>query len=245
MLSSRRRAAVITATALVGAVVLAACSSTSPHPAASPSTTPPSTSVPSATATPATATPTPRVIHDVVKPAAPTHFVFRGPRFTIKAHVCGMPNVRPLDPPGEQHHRVCWVDHGFGVAPGSDSATTYVLGHSWAEDDLEVLNPASRLATKQILHARPHRIGGIKTYPVTALDGYTITLRTGNGRLVYTVRNAYGVAKDQAGFVPTLMDEKVPHRIALITCAERRGVDYPYDVIVDAYLTESIAYDAA
>ena len=140
---------------------------------------------------------------------------------------------------------MCWVDHDFGVAPGSNSATTYVLGHSWAEDDLEVLNPASRIATKQLLHAKPRRVGGIKTYPVTALDGYTITLKTPRGHLVYTVRNAYGVAKDQAGFVPTLMNQKVPHRIALITCAERNGVDYDYDVIVEAYLTESIAHTSA
>ena len=32
------------------------------------------------------------------------------------------PDVRPLDPPGEQHHTVCWVDDGFGVRPGSHTA---------------------------------------------------------------------------------------------------------------------------
>ena len=55
-----------------------------------------------------------------------------------------MAYVRPLDPPGEQHHTVCWVQHDFGFAPGSKGrGTTYVLGHSWAEDPLEVLNKVS------------------------------------------------------------------------------------------------------
>ena len=63
-----------------------------------------------------------------------------------------MANERPLDPPGEQHHTVCWVRNEFGVAPGSDSATTYVLGHSWGQDTQEVLNRLSAPATQQILH---------------------------------------------------------------------------------------------
>ena len=53
--------------------------------------------------------------------AAPTHFQIAGAGFTIDANSCKMPNVRPLDPPGDQYHTVCWVYEGFGVAPGSTS----------------------------------------------------------------------------------------------------------------------------
>ena len=57
---------------------------------------------------------------------------YTAPKYRIRAHVCGMEYVRPLDPPGEQHHTVCWVQHDFGFAPGSrGKGTTYVLGHSW------------------------------------------------------------------------------------------------------------------
>lgn len=232
-------AAAVACLVAAGAITAASWPST---PKPRPSSTPvalPTVAAPSPT-TP-TRPPAPVVHHDHVRAAAPTHFVFSGPKFTVKAHVCGMPNVRPLDPPGEQHHTVCWVDQDFGVAPGSDTATTYVLGHAWAQDDREVLNPASELATGQLLKAEPRKVGGVRTYPVTALDGYRMTLRTATGTLVYTVRNAYGVAKDEAGLVPTLMNEKTKNRIALITCAERNGVDYDYDVIVEAFLTESIS----
>jgi hypothetical protein len=202
------------------------------------------TVAPTPTITP-TPTPAPEPIQEV-RAAAPTRFTMTGPAahpYTIKARVCGMPNVRPLDPPGEQHHTVCWVKQDFGVAPGSTSATTYLLGHAWAQDRLEVMNPASEPATVQILRAvrakRSTTLDGITIYPTTVLNGSTITLKTHSGVLVYTVRQVYGVAKAQAGNVRSLMNEKTPRRIVMITCAEAHGVDYDYDVIVNAYLTQS------
>jgi hypothetical protein len=112
-----------------------------------------------------------------------------------------------------------------------------VLGHAWAEDRLEVLNDASTIATEQIIAEKPHLLRGIPIYPVTKLNGYKLILDTARGRLTYTVRRVYGVAKDQAGNVRRLMNESTRHRVALITCAERKGVDYDYDVIVEAFLT--------
>jgi hypothetical protein len=204
--------------------------------AAAPIAPPPPVSTPApAPTSSAPVRPVARIRH--VAAAAPTGFTFTGPEFTIKAHVCGMADIRPLDPPGEQHHTVCWVDEGFGVAPGSDTATTYVLGHSWAENRLEVLNRASTIATKQIIAEKPTMLAGVPIYPVTRLNGYTMILDTAKGRLTYTVRRVYGVAKDQAGDVRRLMNESTMHRVALITCAERKGVDYDYDVIVEAFLT--------
>jgi sortase (surface protein transpeptidase) len=82
---------------------------------------------------------------------------------------------------------------------------------------------------------------GVATYPVTALNGDVLTLHTANGVLHYAVRDAYGVAKEQAGFVHSLMDQNTRHRVVLITCAERHGVDYDYNIIVEAYLTSSIS----
>lgn len=152
-----------------------------------------------------------------------------------------MDNVRPLDPPGEQHHTVCWVQHGFGVPPGSRSATTYILGHAWAQDSLEVLNKASAPATREILHARPVYVSGVATYPAHALDGYVISLRTPSGLLRYTVDSAYGVAKSQAASVAPLMNEAAKQRVVIITCAELNGVDYDYNVIVQARLSASLA----
>ena len=199
-----------------------------PAPVTSPSTTPP-----------------PPAIQEV-RAAAPTRFTMTGPAtqpYTITARVCGMADVRPLDPPGEQHHTVCWVKEDFGVAPGSTSATTYLLGHAWAQDRLEVMNPASAPATRQIVAAaragRSATLDGVTTYPTTVLNGSTITLRTGTGVLTYTVKQVYGVAKSQAGNVASLMNEKTPRRIVIITCAEAGGTDYDYDVIINAYLTQS------
>jgi hypothetical protein len=187
-----------------------------------------------------------RALHQVVAAAAPSWFRYRGRGYTIKATVCGMQYVRPLDPPGEQHHTVCWVQQDFGHAPGTNSqGTTYVLGHAWAEDPQEVLNRISQPATKQILDRRAHNAtrmrSGVATYPVTALNGDVLTLHTANGVLHYAVRDAYGVAKEQAGFVHSLMDQNTRHRVVLITCAERHGVDYDYNIIVEAYLTSSIS----
>ena len=200
-----------------------------PAPRAAAASTP--TVAPTTSAKP-TPTPTVQTIQDV-RAAAPTRFLMRGPSsqpYTIKARVCGMPFVRPLDPPGEQHHTVCWVKKDFGVAPGSTSATTYILGHAWAEDRLEVMNPASEPATEQIMRS-------VRSGHSTKLDGITIYPTT--GVLTYTVRQVYGVAKSQAGNVASLMNEKTPRRIVIITCAEAHGTDYDYDVIVNAYLSRS------
>jgi hypothetical protein len=180
--------------------------------------------------------------HDVVAPAAPTAFTLTGPRFTINASVCAMPNVRPYDPPGEQHHTVCWVRSGFGVAPSSDQpATSYLFGHSWAPDAHEVLNQASALATAEVLHVRPLKRNGVPVYPVRGLDGYRLVLRTSSGTLTYLVRNAYGVRKHQLGFITSWLDPTRPGRVVLTTCAERGGVDYDYNVVIEAYLESSAA----
>ncbi|WP_375481154.1 hypothetical protein [uncultured Jatrophihabitans sp.] len=230
----------------VVAVVLAVTLWPSHH-AARPARTaaaPTPTVAPTTSARP-TPTPTPQTIQDV-RATAPTRFLMRGPAaqpYTIRARVCGMPYVRPLDPPGEQHHTVCWVKKDFGVAPGSTSATTYILGHAWAEDRLEVMNPASEPATKQIMRSvragRSSKLDGITIYPTTVLNGSTIELTTRTGVLTYTVRQVYGVAKSEAGNVASLMNEKTPRRIVIITCAEAHGTDYDYDVIVNAFLSRS------
>ncbi len=179
------------------------------------------------------------VPHDTVPAAAPHRFTLSGAGFTIRARVCGMPDVRPLDPPGEQHHTVCWVDHHFGVAPGSHSATTYVLGHAWAPDPLEVLNKASSRATRDVLRAKAVAYDGIPTFPAPSLLGSHLTLTTAQGRLTYTVRRAFGVDKMKLGLIETIMNEHVAHRVVLITCAERHGRDYPYNIVAEAYLTSA------
>jgi hypothetical protein len=186
------------------------------------------------------------VPHDFVAAAAPTSFSIKGTAFTIKADVCGMDYVRPLDPPGNQHHTVCWVQHDFGVAPGSKAlGTTYVLGHAWARDRLEVLNALSEMAMRQVLplrkQGRTTDVSGVPTYPVTKLDGYVVRLRTASGTMRYRVRDAYAVAKEQAGNVAPLMAEHTRNRVVIITCGELNGVDYDYNIIVEAYLTSSVA----
>jgi hypothetical protein len=213
------------------------------------SAAPPPSPTAAPTPTPTTPTPTPTptrtkpaVPHQNVPAATPTSFTFTGARFTIKGHVCAMANIRPYDPPGEQHHTICWVRSGFGVAPSSrQPATSYLFGHSWAEDSLEVLNKASSLATKEILHVRPKTVDGVSVYPVHAMDGYRIVLHTHTGTLTYVVRSVWGVAKDQLGFITSWLDDRVPHRLVLTTCAERGGVDYDYNVIFEAYLYSSVS----
>lgn len=154
-----------------------------------------------------------------------------------------MAAVFPLDPPGEQHHTVCWVRRDFGYAPGSAGrGTTYVLGHAWAEDPAEVLNPVSRRATAEVLRSHETRlVDGVRIHPVTTLNGDVITLRTRAGQLRYTVRSAYAVVKSRAGYIRALMDQHIRNRLVLITCAELGGVDYDYNIIVDAFLTASRA----
>jgi hypothetical protein len=167
-----------------------------------------------------------------------------GHSITITAYVCGMADIRPIDPPGEQHHTVCWIetDDGFGgMAPGTNSGTTYIFGHAWAEDPLEVLNKISAPATREILAGRSHPkyVSGVPTYPATSLNGLLVTLWTPRGTLIYKVRDAWGVAKTQAADVAPLMNNKTKNRIVLFTCAELNGTDYEYNVIVDAYLFSS------
>ena len=197
---------------------------------------------------PTLATPTPvstpapvrRSSHEFVRAAAPTSFTLTGKHFTIKADVCPMANIRPYDPPGEQHHTICWVKSGFGVAPSSrQPATTYLFGHAWAPDPREVLNKASALATAEVLRVRPHNVNGVPVYPVRSLVGYRLILRTANGTLTYRVRSAWGVRKDQLGFITSWLNPKVPDRVLLTTCAELNGVDYDYNIILNAGLQSS------
>jgi hypothetical protein len=181
----------------------------------------------------------PKVPHDDVAPAAPTGFRITGPAFDIAADVCGMDNVRPLDPPGDQYHTVCWVQEGFGVAPGVRSGgTSYILGHSWAEAPL-VLTPLSTTAMAHMDMAAPVDLAGVPTFPTTAINGYTVVLTTPNGVLTYTVDSAYAVAKSQAADVAPLMDEKTPNRLVIITCGVDNGQDVDVNIIVNATLTSS------
>jgi len=214
------------------------------HPVAQPSPTPISSAIPTPTPTPTPSTSSaPPLPHEVVAAAAPTEFELKGAAFDIKAHVCGMDNVRPLDPPGEQHHTVCWVREGFGVAPGTTSGTTYVLGHAWGQDSHEVLNALSEAAMKQVLKEESHPVplAGIDTWPVTAMNGYALILKTPKGTLTYTVKDTYAVRKSQAGNVTPLMNESTPNRTVIITCGELNHHDYDYNIIVEAYLSSSVA----
>jgi hypothetical protein len=241
----RRLLALLAAVVVLAAGVLTAAlwpRHAAPRPVARASSTPvatPTPAVPSSTAPPAPPA-VPAVRHDYVAAAAPKRFTLSGSGFTIKAQVCGMENVRPLDPPGEQHHTVCWVQHDFGVAPGSHSGTTYVLGHAWGQDTREVLNAASSRATRDILAVKPQQVSGVKIWPAKSLLGARMTLTTRTGTLTYAVRKSYGVRKADAASVKPMMDEKVRNRIVVITCAERNHVDYDYDVILEAYLVSSV-----
>jgi hypothetical protein len=247
---SRRRAAVILlAVALVAALVVVAIIWTTDRPAKKPAAAPrpPVVTTPLAGTTPAAPKPRKKVVrHDPVTAAAPTEFAFSGKGYTVRANVCGMEYIRPLDPPGDQHHTVCWVQHDFGHAPGTNgSGTTYILGHAWAQDAQEVLNPIAEPAMRQVLSAKARGTSkirdGITTYRVTALDGDVISLRTANGVLRYSVRDAYGVAKEDAGSITSLMAENTAHRVVIITCGELNHVDYDYNIIVEAYLSSSRA----
>lgn len=179
--------------------------------------------------------------HDPVAAAAPSSFRIAGPAFTIDANVCQMANVRPLDPPGDQYHTVCWVHEGFGVAPGSASGgTSYILGHAWASAPL-VLNPLSETAMAQAVNVAPTPLDGIDVRQVDVLNGYAITLQLPGGTLAYTVTRTYTVPKTMAAKVASLMNESTPDRIVLITCAVHDGRDIEDNVIVEAYLTSSAA----
>lgn len=176
--------------------------------------------------------------HQFVAPAAPARFEISGPAFDITADVCQMENVRPLDPPGDQRHTVCWVREGFGVPPGSDSGgTSYILGHAWAKQPL-VFNPLSELAMREVTWQNPEMQSGVETFPIRALDGYRVVLRTPRGTLTYTVTRTFAVAKSRAADVGSLM-ANTPNRVVLITCGVKDGLDVDYNVIVDAYLASS------
>lgn len=193
---------------------------------------------------PKPAAPAPRAPHDDVAPAAPTGFRIFGPAFDIPAKVCGMDNVRPLDPPGDQYHTVCWVQRDFGVAPGSNSGgTSYILGHSWAEAPL-VLTPLSTTAMATIDLQAPVPLAGVPTFPTTVLDGYQIVLTTPTGILTYTVDSAYAVAKSLAADVAPLMAQDTPNRVVIITCGVDDGKDVDVNIIVNATLTASQAVRA-
>jgi hypothetical protein len=213
-------------------------------PAPAPSTVAPAPP-PAPVPTPPPPPPRPVVAHDHVPAAVPTAFTLTGSgsgpgsRFTVRARVCAMPAVFPLDPPGEQHHTVCWVKKGFGVRPGSSTGTSYVLGHSWAEDEQEVLNPASEPATRDVLRAKPQLLDGVPIRPAPSLVGAKITLRTPRGTLVYAVRSAYGVDKMKLGSITRVMDQHIRNRVVVITCAELHGVDYDYNIVLDARLVSS------
>lgn len=182
-----------------------------------------------------------------VGPAAPVSFTIRGPAFHVTANVCSMPAVFPLDPPGEQHHTVCWVARGFGVAPSSDApGTTYLLGHAWAEDADEVLNPLSIYAMNHVNLSRSSPASAVPgvsppTVPIHrvagTLAGYTITLSTAKGTLTYSVHDAFAVAKDHAGYVASVMNTRIRNRVVLITCGVHDGIDVDVNVIVTADLT--------
>jgi hypothetical protein len=182
----------------------------------------------------------PALPHDDVAAAAPTKFTLAGSGFTVTADVCGMDPVFPLDPPGDQLHTVCWVTHGFGVAPGSTTpGTTYVLGHAWAAQRL-VLNPLSEFATAHEQGAT-YLSNGVAINVVPALKGYQVTLQTPTGTLGYTVKTAFLVGKLDARGVASLMRTTTPNRVVIITCAVANHVDLPQNVIVYADLAWSKA----
>lgn len=178
--------------------------------------------------------------HDKVAAGAPTKFTITGPSFTVNADVCGMDPVFPLDPPGDQLHTVCWVTHGFGVAPGSaTNGSTYVLGHSWAAEKL-VLNPLSEYAAAHQAKV-VYTSTGVAVYSVPSLKNYKVTLKTANGTLGYTVSGAYLVGKLDARGIQSLMNTSTPNRVVIITCAVAHGVDLPQNVILYAKLAWSKA----
>ena len=241
--SPRRRLAIV---ALLVALAVAATVLLWPAPDHSaPAAAAPATPTPTPTQTTPTPTPTPtpkpkpKPTLPKLAAAVPTAFVMSGPQFVIRANVCGMDYIRPLDPPGDQMHTVCWVQHGWGVAPSNPSTgTTYVLGHAWAEAQL-VLNPMSELAMNQVDMAHPSYEDGVAIYPVTDLNGYSITLAAGGGRFTYHVTRAFAVNKNDAGSINSVMDEHIPNRLVVITCGVHNGVDVDVNVIVYATLASA------
>jgi hypothetical protein len=75
---------------------------------------------------------------------------------------------------------------------------------------------------------------------VHVLDRYKLILHTPTGRLTYLVSKAYGVRKLDLGSVKSAMNQNAPNRVVLITCAERKGVDYDYNIVLYAHLYSSV-----
>jgi hypothetical protein len=237
-----RRARLVALAAVAPALLagLTACSgSNHPQPTAAPrpSTPSPRPSIVAAASTPVRPPSTPPPHRPAPPSTRPWTFTITGPKLHLTAHVCAMANIRPYDPPGEQHHTVCWVRSGFGVAPGvHQRGTSYVFGHSWAEDDQEVLNRVSAPATREMLVAQPHIVDRVPVYSIHGLDGDLIRLRTNGAPVTYQVRGAYGVAKNQLGFIRSWLDPNVPGRLLVTTCAELNGRDYEDNIILEAYV---------
>jgi hypothetical protein len=200
---------------------------------------------PAAVAAAPTPTPTPPPTktgppHDYVAQGAPTSFEITGAGFTVRAHVCQMPYVLPLDPPGDQFHTVCWVKEKFGVAPGSNApGTSYILGHAWAEANL-VLNPLSIYALRHVSPVATTE-SGVPLHNVTGMSGYRIVLHNPRGVLTYTVDRAFTVAKTGAINVASIMAANTPNRIVVITCGVKDGQDVDVNVVLYASLTSSLA----
>jgi hypothetical protein len=227
------------------AVVLLHSGSRAEPPAAAVVPTPTPTPTPTLSITPspvaATTPAKPKVPHEAVASAAPTRFEIKGPAFDIKANVCAMPYIRPLDPPGDQVHTVCWVRDTFGVAPSSKSkGTSYILGHAWSQANL-VFNPMSEFAMKEVDEQHPTYENGVPIFPVKRLNGYKIVLQVPSGTLTYVVTRAYAVSKVQAANVHSLMAATTPNRVVLITCGVRNGADVEVNIIVYATLKSSVA----
>ena len=209
------------------------------QPAAHPAAAPASPSVPAAVAAPAPrAVPAapPRPAIERVTAARPTAFRATGPGFDVSSRVCAMPNAMVLDPPGNPRKQVCWVEAPMGEKPGSASATTYILGHSYANDAHTVLGTLSRVASAPIAHGRTVYRSGVPTRTITALAGTTLTLRTATGVLTYRVGLTFAVPKPQFGLVQRIEDDTLPRRVVLVTCAVLGGRDLDYNVIVEAKL---------
>ena len=107
-----------------------------------------------------------------------------------------------------------------------------------------MLNPLSKYVTKMVDLNKPVDQSGVPTYGTTKINGYVITLQTPKGTLAYKITRAFLVPKEQAGNVASIMAEKTPNRVTLITCAVGHGEDLDYNVIVDAYLASSVAAKA-
>jgi sortase (surface protein transpeptidase) len=82
---------------------------------------------------------------------------------------------------------------------------------------------------------------GVPTYPVPALNGYTIVLKTSHGTLTYRVDRAFAVAKEDAIKIPSIMATTTPNRVVVITCGVNNGVDIDDNIVVYANLTSSVA----